>query len=209
MPNYSVTVTLQAQSGETADNQINTFAFFSLTALDEGRADDYVAHLANLYDILTLSDCLCGIDTNAHVVKFYNAVTTPGNYPLFTKTFNIAHGPSSIDLPLEVSLCISYANDTQTDIAPARRRGRIYISGHKEADNTAGRPTSGKILNVVNAYASFVDDVNTISGFEAGIWSRAEGEVYRIERVWVDNEWDTMRSRGGQSTARSTVMITP
>ena len=207
MPNYHVIVTLQAASGESADNQVNTFAFESTGGLDAPSAAAYTLLYASMYDALRNNGMLLGIAQNAHVVKYYNAVTTVPNYPLFSNTFNLLGAPGAIDLPLEVSLCASYANDTETAVSPRRRRGRIYISGFQEAANTAGRPTSTVMGYLVDAYRDYVEAANGLAGVTACIWSRANGALYPIERVWVDNEWDTMRSRGGKSTARQTLMI--
>lgn len=207
MANYHVIVTLQASSGETADNQVNTFAFESTGGLDSASAGAYTLLLKDFYDALVPCGALCGIAQNGHVVKYYNAVTTVPNYPLFTNTFNRDDSAAAIDLPEEVSLCISYANDSETTISPKRRKGRIYISGWTEASNTAGRPVSASTTPMLAAYVAYVEAANVLSGVTACIWSRAEGALYPIERVWVDNEWDTMRSRGGKSTARSTTMI--
>jgi hypothetical protein len=207
MADYHVVVTLASQSGETADYQVNTFAFESTGGLDSGSAGAYTAILKTLYDTLVNSDCLCGIADTGHVVKYYLATTDTPNYPLFTNTFNLSFAPGAVDLPLEVSLCISFANDTETGVSPKRRKGRIYVSGFKETGNTAGRPVSGVMTNMLTAFVTYVEAVNTLSGATACIWSRREDALFPIERVWIDNEWDTMRSRGGKSTARQTELI--
>ncbi len=207
MANYYVQVTGPSTTGETADSQVNTFAFKSSGGLDSGSAGVYTDEIKSFYDELVTANALHGLAQNGWVVKYYNAVTTPGNYPLFTNGFNLATAPGAVDLPLEVSLCVSYANDSETTVAPARRRGRIYVSGWPESVNTTGRPTSAAYDSLLNAYVNYVEGVNVLSGVDACIWSRANNALYEIERVWVDNEWDTMRSRGGKSTLRSTAMI--
>jgi len=208
MPNYHVIVTLQAASGETADNQVNTFAFESTGGLDSASAGAYTLLIKAFYDQVRSSGPLLGLAQNAHVVKYYNAVTSVPNYPLFTNTFNLTVAPGAIDMPLEVSLCISYANDSDTTVSAKRRRGRIYLSGFSEASNTAGRPISAVLTGLSDAYRDYVEAANLLSGVTACVWSRANGALYPIERVWVDNEWDTMRSRGGKSTLRETLLIT-
>jgi hypothetical protein len=209
MANYHVQVSLAAQSGETADTQVNTFAFISAGGLDSGSAGAYTDIIKAFYDALRGLGGLKGVAQNGHVVKYYNAVTTTPNYPLFTNGFNLTVAPGAIDLPLEVSLCVSFANDSETTVSPRRRRGRIYVSGWGEVDNTAGRPISGTYVGLADAYRDYAEAVNGLAGAAAAIWSRTTGELYQIERVWCDNEWDTMRSRGGKSTARETYMITP
>lgn len=205
MPNYYVQTTLLAQSGETADSQSNVFAFESTGGLDQASADAFTVLLKNYYDALRTAAALRGIAQNGHTTKYYLATTVAPNYPLFAGTFNLAVAPAAIELPLEMSLCVSYANDTETSVPARRRRGRIYVSGWAEAENTNGRPTSTVLSNMTAAYKDLVDDVNVLSGVTACVWSRTNAALYPIERIWCDNEWDTMRSRGGKSTARVTV----
>lgn len=38
-------------------------------------------------------------------------------------------------------------------------------------------------------------------------WSRKNAAVSLVERVWLDNSWDTQRSRGAASTSRTTVSV--
>jgi len=112
--------------------------------------------------------------------------------------------PGALDLPAEVTLCISYANDSDTTVSAKRRRGRIYLSGFSEASNTAGRPISAVLTGLSDAYRDYVEAANLLSGVTACVWSRANGALYPIERVWVDNEWDIQRRRGRRYTTRNT-----
>jgi len=208
MPDFYAQTTLLALSGETADNQSNIFAFESTGGLDSGSAIAFTNVLTDYYNALRSAGALRGLAQNAHQVKYYAAVTSVPNYPLFTNSFNLSTPPGAIDLPLEVALCVSYANDSETSISAKRRRGRNYVSGWGEGDNTAGRPITGTVTGLLNAYVDYVNDANALSGVTASVWSRANAALYPIERVWVDNEWDTMRSRGGKSTSRETTLIT-
>lgn len=210
MPSYHVQVTLAAITGETADSQVNTFAFSSGSpGLASGGADTITGFLKTFYDSLASANALNGIAQNGHTVKFYNAVTTVPNYPLFTRTFNREDLGYTIDLPEEVALCISFANDSEVTVPARRRRGRIYVSGWAETTNTVGRPTSTAISAAVGAYVALANAINGMVDVTMCVWSRSNGALYPIERVWVDNEWDTMRSRGGKSTARTTTLVTP
>lgn len=207
MPNYFAQATLASSTGETADVNVNTFAFTRVSVLDEAGAIDYVAEVKAFYDAVRFAGGLKGLAQNGHNVKIYNAVTTTPNYPLFNITFGLTTAPGAIELPLEVSLCVSYANDTVTSVPTNRRRGRIYISGWGETDNTAGRPVATAYEGLVSAYSTYIENLSGLDGGIACVWSRTNGALYKIDRVWADNEWDTMRSRGGKATARDTTMI--
>jgi hypothetical protein len=70
-----------------------------------------------------------------------------------------------------------------------------------------GRPSAATVGDLADAYKDYADTVNLITDVTAGIWSRTEAAVFEIDTCWVDNEWDTMRSRGTESTSRETRSI--
>jgi hypothetical protein len=81
------------------------------------------------------------------------------------------------------------------------------VSGWGEANNTAGRPENTVIDALALAYQTYAEAVLAITNIGPGVWSRSSNDVYLIDRVYVDNEWDTMRSRGGKSTLRATLTV--
>jgi hypothetical protein len=209
MANYYVQCSLLATTGESADTNVTSFAFTKAGTLDSGDAAYVAGHMTTFWAAIRTAGALLGRAQNAHVLKIYNAVTTTPNYPLDERTFNLAVAPGAVQLPLEVQLCISYANDSAIVVPRARRRGRIYITGHTTANNVVGRPAAGIQTGVATAFRDLVEAFDTDPEFELCIWSRANASLYPIERVYVDNEWDTMRSRGGKSTSRVSYPILP
>jgi hypothetical protein len=98
--------------------------------------------------------------------------------------------------PREVALCLSYFSGRNLP----SQRGRIYIGPFAQADMET-RPNSFRI-----------EDLRTLATGLAGVggadvdWSLhspKRGGLQTITNVWVDNEWDTIRSRGLRATARS------
>lgn len=209
MANYYAQVTLAAASGETADANVNTFAFIGPAVFTPTEAAHFQACVEPFYETLRGLPALNGRAQLGHTIKIYSAVTTTPNYPIDEASMSLGGTPTAVDMPLEVNLCVSYANDSATIVPRARRRGRIYVGGWPEASNTSGRPTSVYYEALADAYVQYVDDLNTEPDFTAAIWSRTNGSLYPIERVWVDDEWDTVRSRGGKSTVRYTVTPAP
>jgi len=207
MTNYYAQATLAAQTGETADSNVNIFAFEGPAVFTPTEGTFIKDGILAFYTAVRTAGGIKGMAQNGHTVKIYAASTTPPNYPIDESSFNLPSPPGAIEMPLEVALCVSYACDSATIVPRARRRGRIYISGWGETDNTAGRPVSTAYGGLVTAYEAWCDYVNADADFTASIWSRTNNSLYPIERVWADNEWDTQRSRGGKSTARTTVTI--
>lgn len=204
MPSYFAQAILAPTSGNSEDIQINGFACGQIADLTLGFAEDWRDLLATFYDDCKTAGALRGMAATGHLVKFYEIGAGPPNYPLFELPFTNLTAAAAIEMPMEVALCVSYQNVAATTVPRARRRGRIYISGWSEASNDAGRPTTAARTNLLAAFTDYVEAFNALGVFEAGIWSRTNGVVYDIEAAHVDNEWDTMRSRGGKATARST-----
>lgn len=207
MPSVFAQVTLLAASGNSADNQVNGFALSSAIGTNDAGMDSWAVAIKNFYDSARLADGCRGLAQNNHLVKFYDIPGSTPNYPFYETTFNFATAPATVDMPLEVALCVSYRNTVLNSVPRARRRGRIYISGWAESANTAGRPVSTAYQGLADAYADYVLETNSIDDYEAGIWSRTDGVVYPIDEVWADNEWDTVRRRGGVATTRYTLTV--
>lgn len=207
MPDYYCTANLAPSSGETADTWVNTFAVQNANELTGGQVDAWDAALGSFYNTIKAGGSMYSRTQSGHVFKFLRAVSGSPNYPLFERSFAFSSAVPPVDMPVEVSLCISYMNDSQVQLSRASRRGRIYISGFPETGNNVGRPTSALQELLANAYLDYVSDVNDIGGLDAGVWSRSLQLVLPIDRIWVDDEWDTMRSRGTRSTDRYTVLV--
>lgn len=198
--------TLLTDSLDPADYQSNGFAVQGGTTA-EADLDDWADAIRVFYNNVLFIGGMLGIQQNNHVIKFYEIGNPAPNYPVYQTTFNLSSNPGDIQMPMEVALCISYANTTVNTVPRARRRGRIYLSGWSEAFNDAGRPVEANLSTLVGYYKTYADTVNAIPSFSAGIWSRADDFVYAIDTAWVDNEWDIQRRRGGKPTERQTVTI--
>lgn len=207
MENYYAQVILASQTGETADVAVNTFAVRHSGTLSSTDVDSWMAAILAFYDDVQTAGALLGRAKTGHEAKFLKATAAVPNYPLFLRDWALTSPPGAISLPNEVALCVSYSSDSFPLVPRARRRGRIYLSGWASAKNAVGRPVSAAYEALALAYKDYADSVYAITDMAPGVWSRSSGDVYPIDRVWCDNEWDTMRSRGGQSTLRETLVI--
>lgn len=207
MPNYYAQVAIASASGESADVSINTFAVGATVDMTSSVAADWQTELVAFYQAVKTVGALSGRDVTGHVTKILKATMTVPNYPLFQYAWSLTGGTASLEMPEEVALCASYSADAYPLVPRARRRGRIYLSGWKESNNDSGRPTTATYEGLATAYADYATAVNAIDTLAPGVWSRSSGDVFLIDRVWCDNEWDTMRSRGGKSTLRKTLPV--
>jgi hypothetical protein len=134
-------------------------------------------------------------------VRMYDLEDAPGP-PVSTKL-----GSFTVEQPLtgprEVALCLSFRGAENV----ARKRGRIFL-GPVAGDDP--RPTAAQRQQVLD----FADGLANLGGIDVD-WcvysptSRATGGTLGdsfspVKMAWVDDEWDTQRSRGYRSTTRTT-----
>ncbi len=201
---FRAQVNTEAFSGASEDVAVTNFYVDSTPTLDASDLDDWTTAIKTLWDTLKGSNGWRGRATGPHTIKFYAEDTSVPNYPFAERTFSFATSGTDYDLPAEVSVALSYANDTNNSVPRARRRGRFYVSGIAAGSNDDGKLLTQTMTTYSTALKDYVDDVNAITDTTAVVYSRSNTAGYEIERVWVDNEFDTLRSRGGRATERST-----
>lgn len=116
-------------------------------------------------------------------------------------------GSADTRLPREVACCLSFKNGPGP-----RSRGRIYVGPltSSSIQNGAFPQPSGVLTRALMGFGKFLidGDKSGIPGPAAvgwGVVSGADAEWKRVYEVWVDNAFDTQRSRGKEPTARATV----
>lgn len=207
MADYTMQAVLLADTGNTEDVNVNNFAITDTGLLDATEAGQWRDAIKTFYDDCVTLGALKGRAQTGHYVKIYDALGTAPNYPLFELSFALTANPTGIEMPAEVALAVGYANTVANSVPRARRRGRIYVSEWSEASNDGGRPTSSTFVGLVDAYLDYVTTVNAITGIECGVWSRSNSVCYPVDLLYCDNEWDTMRSRGGKATIRQPRLV--
>jgi len=204
---FQALTTLANQSGDTEDVRVTSFFVEAPTQPSTLTLGDWGDEIRAFMQACTASGAMRGVAGAGHTIKYYAADGSVPNYPFYEQSFSLSPAPAALDLPVEVSLCMSYANDSENSVPRARRRGRIYVSGFQSAFNVAGRPTTATTAAFANNMLVYCQAVNALTDLTAVVYSRSNVAGYAIERVWCDNEWDTMRSRGLKATARTTYTV--
>lgn len=129
-------------------------------------------------------------------VKVYDAQGTPPVFPVGQATRNpLTVGTSG--MPREVACCLSFYADSNQP----RRRGRLYIPGPVITNGAAPtRPSTANMTKVGGLATHFAALGGT--NIDWVVFSRADNDARRVTNWWVDDEWDTIRSRGLRGTAR-------
>lgn len=129
-------------------------------------------------------------------VKAYDAEGTAPVEPAGEATLNVGSSPASV-CPREVSLCLSFFAESNVP----RKRGRLYIPVPVLSITPGVRPTSGH-RDSVGALAAIFSDLGGVD-VDWCVWSRADQVARPVTNWWVDDEWDTIRSRGLRATTRT------
>lgn len=138
-------------------------------------------------------------------VETYNIPTTGrllGAPVLITNFTMAAPVGGGNDLPTEVAICTSLAATGTGDIAPGRRKGRTFLGPFNTAAGT-GRPAPIFRASIAANTKILNENLGEI-GSSLGVWSRANEEVYTVDRGWVDDAFDIQRRRGVSPTTRTT-----
>ena len=132
-------------------------------------------------------------------IKIYDAEKPPPSYPLAAADNAVPTRPSGA--PRELAMCLSYYSGFNRP----RLRGRLFIPGTL----LGGTPQTRPSLAQQNAAMAWADVFNI--GSNTGIWvvwSRTEKLGSVVTNVWVDDEWDCVRSRGLDPTSRVAAPVT-
>jgi hypothetical protein len=132
-------------------------------------------------------------------IKVYDAGKPPPSFPLATAS-NPGSPPVSGN-PREVALCLSY----YTTYNRPRYRGRLYLPASWFGTGMGVKPTSG-IMNAALAFGAEILRKSLPSGTVWTVYSTTEKKSQgAVSDAWVDDEWDTVRSRGLRASSRVTV----
>lgn len=115
------------------------------------------------------------------------------NRPEFLTTPNVPGTSSGESLPPTVCLCVT----TRTALAGKSFRGRVYLPGWTEADNSinavASTAAQGAAVQFINRLRT---QCNSVLGIQMAVTSRTLGQSNAINNEQVrDNVWDVQRRR--------------
>lgn len=206
VPNYTAQVSLQALSGLPTDRFVNTF-HFSGTGTLATDGDEIAARLNDFYLGATVgTGTICRYLANAIIggtIKVYDMADAEPRIPNENPVGSLDTRASAVDLPREVALVLSLHG--VPPITP-RRRGRLFIGPlNTGALDTSGKPLGDFMNSLRRAQERMMaQDDNDLRWV---IYSPTTGLFPFVTAGWVDEAWDTMRSRGEEAAARYVVPI--
>lgn len=143
-------------------------------------------------------------------IRVYDMADPTPRVPLVVEAYDPPGGGGAVpSLPTEVAVCLSYVAQRQSGVPVGRSRGRLYIGPFKRDALDGGTNVLAPQVNS-GAMLALADAGNTLKEYgddpeEPVVWclySSTDNSMRRIIGGWVDNEFDTMRSRGIAYTNR-------
>jgi len=130
-------------------------------------------------------------------VTAYDAQGTPPVFPQGEAVLN-AGVVGDTSMPREVALCLSFYGTRNLP----RQRGRLFIPAGLFTNAPAVRPSAANQQKV----ADLVPLLTNLGGVDVDwcVYSRVSNTFPSVTNWWVDNEWDTIRSRGLRGETRLT-----
>lgn len=147
-----------------------------------------------------MAECLAG----TYTVKVYDLGQSEPR-DAFEEQFPFTVNASTVPLPNEVALCLSFKT-SQGNVSPSNR-GRIYfgpLNGSSCVAEDAHHnaiPSTGLQSALLNLGTRLYDGAIG-NDMEWAVYSRKNNSLGLIQNCWVDNAFDTQRRRGNDPTGR-------
>jgi hypothetical protein len=211
---YRAQVVHPRSTGLPADVITNTFYFDG----DEG-AESWEAGAISIVSRLQAFFVVCGaymsdLISQPSLVKLTDPRDPLPQLPKYTGEIIFPTSGAS-HLPAEVALCLSYKASSVSGENPKRRRGRVFLGPFTEG--ATGAVDQGDIRPTVAMATNIIAGALEMATGDAGsprhaIYSPTthvgatpiEDAFHDVEDYWIDNAFDTVRSRGASPTLRWT-----
>lgn len=204
MPDTIIQVVLRTSDAIPANFVTNQFCIQNMGNAD-GNEAGITSAIADFYDDIRNAIYSNVIAETGHVAKFYTAGGAAPNYPYSEETWDFTAAPGGTALPREVAVCLSFQGLRIPGTPQARRRGRIYLGPCQTGVVSNGRPLLAIRTTIVNAAQTFYTNVETVDPtYSWAVWSTRDATAVPLRNCWVDDAFDTQRSRGDAPTERTT-----
>jgi|SRR3954452_1638430 hypothetical protein len=144
-------------------------------------------------------------DTNDPVeVRLYDIQGAKPVYPMAIAHYMPGNVAADISQPPETAVCLSF----YADHPEPRRRGRLYIPSWKMGGKDQLNDYVNPVLQAkAGALAPLLAGLGGVD-IQWIVWSHRDNAAHQVTNWWVDDSWDTVRSRGRKARGRITGAIT-
>lgn len=217
---------LAMDSGDSLDNVVNVWHFETASPVTVGTCSTIGTQLSYFYQALAplMSKHVASSAAEQHEV-ILSSVTPGGpgreddmvSKVIWRTPFSLSGATAGTGLPAEVAIALSFRASlvgfpeeaSGGTIRPAsRRRGRVFLgpfsTGISDNLGTTCRVDTSQLVTVLTAYAAMVGLMNDNADAPVYhvVYSPSNGVANIVEYAWIDDAFDTVRSRGVKSTGR-------
>ena len=200
MANYRHIVRLPYASGLPEDVAVNVWHSI---CDNDSEAAAFADHLVTFYGAIDqLLSSLLSSATDAASITTYDLADAEPRVPTDTELFTLTLNASN--MATEKAICLSFQGIKISGLPQSRRRGRVYLGPLGGIhDSTTGRPNTTHITTMATAADTLLTTTSAdpLSGIWA-VYSPTDGQTIPVQNGWIDNEYDTVRSRGRKPTSR-------
>ena len=199
-----------------ADDCINTWHFLTVgAATPAAAATEAVTQLGVFY--AAIDTFLAAYVSTPMRFKVYDLQDPEPRVPILETTLTLTTGVG-FAFPAEVAICLSYRAELVAGLNPARRRGRIFLGPIDNDAGTLGLADTVILGTTRTAIANAASDIivagatgdarwvvfsPTIAGPPPWTEGTLEAASADVVAGFIDEAFDTIRSRGADSTART------
>lgn len=213
MPDYNTQVAIPMDTAVGADVVTNTWHMGDDGLVGpsiETKIGNWHTALATFYSSIA-SIFAPAIDHSSVRMKTFDLDQPEPRQPLVDQIKPISPPGAGAPLPHELAVVLSFHSAFTSGIAPARRRGRVYLGPLLVADidTTAADPRVTSAVRSTITGAASVLMLRTGHATEGWFWRTrssfpASNSVPQVVAGYVDNALDVQRRRGTVSTGRTT-----
>lgn len=205
-------VVLGGKSGLPEDSFVTTWAFLRNSGSTfELQAEQAALQLQEFWTLQATTNAMVDFlspavvrSPSSLVVKLYDLEQTAPREPIEFAYEIPVPGGSSVGLPAEVAVCLSFYSERNLP----RSRGRVYIGPLSQQSAEVG--TNGRVHpsdTLVETLATAANRMrNSAMGPDQPQWailSQRDAALKLVTNGWVDDAFDTQRRRGEIATERT------
>lgn len=197
-------VIIEHATGDPAKRVVNNFWF----TLDSTARDTHAASVEGQLGVFYAAlDMYYSTEyTNAPVKARWYRMLDPKIRVAWRETTFHTLVTGSDRAPQDLALCMNFRGVYASGSPNARRRGRVFLGpfATNALNGTTGRPAAALLTAIATQGGNIINASNADANWEWVQYSPTDDRSLEVIAGWVDDTWDTIRSRDFDPVSRNT-----